>query len=163
MRRPRLVSIIQTPKWLSTAGVNYARTAKVKASTEYGRGMYPANKINDGIADLTNNESRWVGGSDIEDTWVEFTWKEPVTINACRIVTGRFYEGRLVDPVGSFKLQTFKNGRWVDIPKAGIGENTAFDIGVQFDDVTTNRLRLFINTPGFLAKVWELELYRLKN
>ncbi|MBR0239369.1 MAG: FAD-dependent oxidoreductase [Thermoguttaceae bacterium] len=160
---PEEQPIIQTPKWLPTAGVNYALTAKVKASAEYGRGMYPATRINDGNADLTNNESRWVGGSDTEDTWVEFTWKEPVTINACRIVTGRFYEGRLVDPVGSFKLQLFQNGRWVDIPKAGIGENAACDIGVQFDDVTTNRLRLFINTPGFLGKVWELELYRLKN
>ena len=117
---------------------------------------------------MFSNNSRWVsqGGAESErsETWVEFTWDEPVTINACRIVTGQAGGDHPRTPVENFQLQTFQNGRWVDIPKAGVKGNTAAcDLGVQFGDVTTDRLRLFINTPGYLARVWELELYRVRN
>ena len=164
---PQDQTVIQTPKWLPTAGINYARTAKVKASSEHQSGLYPASKINDGIADVFSNNSRWVsqGGAESErsETWVEFTWDEPVTINACRIVTGQVGGDHPRTPVENFQLQRFQNGRWVDIPKAGVKGNTAVcDLGVQFGDVTTDRLRLFINTPGYLARVWELELYKIK-
>lgn len=162
---PLDASMIQTPKWLPTAGINFARQAKVKASSEHESGLYPASKINDGVADIFNNASRWVskGGQESErmETWVEFSWDKPVTVNAVRIVTGQVGAIEPTTPIDNFQLQILKNGRWVDVPKAGRRENKLCDFGVQFDEVTTDRMRLFINTPGYLARIWELELYRL--
>ncbi len=157
---------VQTPKWLASAGINYARSAEVKASSEHRSGMYPAKNINDGIADYASNASRWVSvdGSESErtETWVEFTWDAPVTFNAARIVTGQAGSGIPTTPTENFQLQLFQNGRWVDIPKAGVKGNKYVDFGFMFDSVTTDRVRLFINTPGILARVWELELYNVK-
>lgn len=156
---------IQTPKWLSSAGINYARSAKVKASSEHRSGLYPAEKINDGIADVTNNASRWVSvdGQESErmETWVEFTWEQPVTFNAVRVVTGQAGNGMPTTPIENFQLQTFQSGRWVNVPRAGVKNNKYVDFGVTFDSVTTDRVRVFINTPGILARIWELELYQL--
>ena len=157
---------IQTPKWLSTAGINFARSAKVKASSEHDSGLYPAHQINDGKADVFNNASRWVsksgGESEKMETWVEFTWDEPVTFNAARIVTGQAGGEKPRTPVDNFQLPIMKDGKWVNIPKAGVTGNKFCDLGVEFDDVTIDRMRLFINVPGYIARVWELELYRLK-
>lgn len=165
---PQYANVIQTPKWLPTAGVNYARTAKVTASSEHFSGSYPVTKINDGIADVSNNDSRWVSqlvrGTDRVQPWVEFSWDKPVTINACRIVSGYIADASPLpgDPAESFQLQTFRNGVWVDIPNAGVKDNkTLCDLGVQFDAVTTTRLRLLINSADGTARVWELELYNV--
>ncbi|MBR5160788.1 MAG: hypothetical protein IKW80_04105, partial [Thermoguttaceae bacterium] len=66
------------------------------------------------------------------------------------------------DPAESFQLQTFRNGAWVDIPNAGVkGNKTLCDLGVQFDAVTTTRLRLLINSADGTARVWEVELYNV--
>lgn len=156
---------IQTPKWLSSAGINFARTAKVTASSEHSSGLYPAKMINDGIADWTSNSSRWVSRSGQEsersETWVEFEWNAPVTFNAARIVTGQAGGAAPCTPVDNLSIQVLKNGKWTDVPKAQVKDNRYVDFGLQFESVTTDKMRIFINTPGYLARIWELELYNL--
>ncbi len=157
---------LRTPKWLATAGINYARTASVKASSEHESGIYPVKNINDGVANLFDNGSRWVsrGGQESErmETWVEFTWEKPITVNAARFVTGQMGGDKPRTPVDNVQVQIFKDGRWTDIPKAGVKENTFCDFGVNFDAVTTDRLRIFVNTPGYIARFWEVEFYNLR-
>lgn len=155
---------VKTPKWLKSAGKNLAMSAKATASCEYSKGLYPAKNINDGVADLRDNASRWVSDEknvDSAETWVILNWKEPVTFNAMRICTGQAGETSPKTPVLNFALQIKKDGKWVNIPGADVKNNAFCDTGLQFDSVTTDSVRLFINQPGYLVRVWELELYNL--
>jgi hypothetical protein len=53
------------------------------------------------------------------------------------------------DPVGAFRLLFRRDGKWVEIPSATVGNNTSVALAVPFDatvEVTTDKLRLEITS-----------------
>ncbi|MDO4571249.1 MAG: FAD-dependent oxidoreductase [Planctomycetia bacterium] len=164
---PGMGKTVKTPKWLADAGENVARKATPTASCEHPSGLYPAKNINDGGADVSQNTSRWVSSTknlDYADHWVQLNWDLPVTFNAMRMVTGQMgnYGECPKDPVRRFMLQVQKNGQWVTIPDGEVKENVYCDFGIEFPEVTTDALRIKFQSPGYLARLWEVELYNLK-
>ena len=169
---PNALNPIQTPVWLKNAGENLARQATATASNEHTSGQYPPQNAIDGIADTTSNASRWVCSElnvDSTEKWLELRWNQPVTFNALRVVSGQrgtAKDGDKTvslprDAVDNFVLQVFQDNHWVDVPQSAVRDNPYCDIGVTFPAITTDRVRLFINTPGYLARIWEVELYHL--
>ena len=151
------------PTWLPQAGKNFARDAKVAVSSTRAEGGYHARFVNDGSFNIGSNDGRWVSettpvGQSVEH-WVELNFAEPVQINAVRILTG---QSGPTTPIRDFVLQQRVDTRWVDIPGTKTEGNSAADVGKRFSTVTSNACRLFITgTPENLARIWELELYRV--
>jgi len=161
--RPRLPAPPPAPPaWLPQAGKNFARDARVAVSSTR-EGNFNARYINDGVINLDSNDGRWVSAATSEgelvEHWVELSFNAPVAVNAARIVTGQTSQ---VTPIQDFVLQRRVGNQWVDIPGTKTEGNRYIDIGKRFDTVTSNAYRLFITaTPGNLARIWEMELYRL--
>ncbi|MCL2304007.1 MAG: FAD-dependent oxidoreductase [Planctomycetaceae bacterium] len=148
------------PTWLKDAGENVARKAKVKVSSLYPKGKYPASHINDGQYDLASDAGRWVSNEDTEH-WVTFEWEQPVKINAVRILSGQVGNGEPTSPITDFVLQDFRS-KWKNTPGTEITENGQCDFGCKFPTVKVKQLRLLItNTPRELARLWEVEFYYL--
>ncbi len=152
------------PTWLPKAGKNFARDAKVSVSTTRKEGGYDAKYLNDGKFDLKNNAGRWVSdageeGMDADPHWVELNFDKSVNVNALRILTGQVGP---TTPIRAFVLQRKDGGQWGDIPGAKTEKNEDCDFGKRFDPVTSDAFRLLITeTPGNLARIWEIELYRV--
>ncbi|MDO4575835.1 MAG: FAD-dependent oxidoreductase [Planctomycetia bacterium] len=155
-----VTKVIQTPQWAKDPSKNVARKATATASSQFNS-LYPASQINDGVADLSSNGSRWVSdpSKDDNEAWVELQWKEPVTFHAVRMISGMAGNETPVSPIQNFQLQRQENGRWVDIPGAFAKDNTCCDFGVQFAPVTTDKVRIFFRTGAVKVRVWEVELY----
>ncbi len=152
------------PAWLPKAGKNVARDAKVSVSSTRKEGGYDAKYINDGKFDLKNNNGRWVSdtgeeGPDADPHWVELSFPQSVEVNAVRILSG---QNGPTTPIRTFKLQRKDGGSWVDIPGAKTEKNDDCDFGQRFNAVKSDAYRLLITeTPGGLARIWELELYNV--
>jgi hypothetical protein len=145
--------------WLKAAGANLARSAKVTVSSSHESGKYKASMINDGNADPTNNDLRWVSDAN-PPHWVELAWKEPRTISATRIVSGFVAGDGLSAALADFVLQYRDGSAWKDIPGTKTSGNTINDLGLRFKPVTTSRVRLVVTAAlGGLARIWELEAY----
>jgi len=160
VRRPAVA-----PDWLPRAGKNFALEAKVAVSSTRAEGGYAARYVNDGRFNVNENGGRWVSATTPEgepvEHWVELSFDAPVSINAVRIVSG---QAGPMTPIQSFVLQRRDGSRWVDIPETKTEGNTSADIGKRFNAVVaSDAFRLFITeTPGGLARIWELELYRIE-
>ncbi|MDR0869482.1 MAG: FAD-dependent oxidoreductase [Planctomycetaceae bacterium] len=149
------------PVWLPKAGTNFARKAAVTVSSLYKETAYPASNINDGEFNINDNAGRWVSDKSAEPPhWVELTFKEPVEINAFRLVSG---QAGGQTPVTSFVLQKKEGTRWVDVAGSKAEGNAEPDFGKKFSPVKSAAYRLLItDTPGGLARIWEWELYNVK-
>ena len=151
------------PTWLSKAGENFAPDAKVSVSSTRQEGGYNAKYINDGKFDFKDNAGRWVSENNEENMdetphWVELNFEKPVSVNAVRILTG---QSGPTSPIRGFVLQRKDGNRWIDIPGTKTEGNDDCDFGKRFDPATSKAFRLLItDTPG-LARIWELELYRI--
>ena len=146
------------PVWLSKAGENLARAAKVTVSSNYPKTPYPAKHVNDGRVSYTDNSLRFVSDAELPG-WVELTWDKPQAINALRIVTG---QTGAISPIRDFVLQTHDGTQFRDIPGTKTVGNAQTDFHVTFPAITTHRIRLLVTaSPGDLIRIWELELYRL--
>jgi len=149
------------PAWLSSAGPNLARSAKVSVSGNYCPRQYPPGNVNDGRFDVGDNSLRWVSDKSLPG-WVELAWSEPQTVNAARIVTGQTGEIEPATPIVDFVLQHHNGSDWKDVPGTEVTDNCEFDWHATFPPVTTSRLRLLVTaTPGGLTRIWEFELYRI--
>jgi hypothetical protein len=150
------------PDWLPKAGKNLALDAKVAVSSTRQEGGYDAKYINDGKIDMSTNNGRWVSATTPEgepvEHWIELSFAAPVSINAARIVSGQTGPQT---PIQTFVLQRKEGENWIDIPMTKTEKNISADIGKRFNLATSDAFRLFITeTPGNLARIWELELYR---
>jgi hypothetical protein len=154
---------LKPPKWIDKAGENVARDAEVSVSSLYKKANYPAANINDGQVSLSDNRLRWVSDDTDPEHYVTLTWEEPVTVNALRLVTGQAGGGKgPTTPISAFVLQCREDGRWKDIEKTKTELNISCDVSLTFPEVTSDAFRLeIINTPGNLARLWEMELYHL--
>jgi hypothetical protein len=92
---------------------------------------------------------------------VEFRWSEPRTLGAARIVSGYYQnQGEVGMPITSFALQTYRDGRWRDVPETRVRNNQRIDWAARFAPVQTDRLRLIIEeTPAGVSRIWEVELF----
>lgn len=145
------------PVWLKRAGKNLARSARITVSGNYDAKQYPASNVNDGRYDIQDNSLRWVSDK-LSPATVELKWDAPQTFNAVRIVTGQS-PGKT--PITNFALEYKAGDRWLDIPKAQVEDNVLVDWGGLFKPVTTSGLRLLVyETPGSIARIWELEVYK---
>ncbi len=152
-------SALERPKWLTKDAKNLALDAKIAVSSDYRqKGLYSKEAINDGKFDFNSNEGRWV--SDVDDGhWVDFQFDAPITINAMRVMSGQA-GGKT--PIADFHLMYEKNGELFDVPGAEVLENESQIVGLKFVDVASKRFRLKITqTPGGLARLWEVEFYRV--
>ncbi|MCL2710788.1 MAG: FAD-dependent oxidoreductase [Planctomycetaceae bacterium] len=159
--RPNLPAV--PPTWLPQAGKNFTLDASITVSSTRAEGGYHARYINDGRFNFNDNAGRWVSattpdGEPVEH-WVELRFDEPMAINAVRFLTG---QAGPITPIRDFVFQRRVGGQWIDIPGTKTEGNTTADVSKRFDTVTSDTYRLFITaTPGNLARIWELELYRV--
>lgn len=155
-------TISQPPAWLTSAGESLARKAKVTVSGNYDLKQYPVANINDGRYDPQNNALRWVSDTNLPCS-IEFEWDEPQTINAARIISGQRGDLYPETPITDFVLQVFDGSKWRDIPETETAANADYDWHARFPEVSTKRARLLVEeTPGGLARIWEIEFYRLR-
>jgi len=150
------------PVWLPKAGKNLALDAKVAVSSTRTEGGYDAKYINDGKVDFGSGAERWI--SDVtpadQPVWVELRFTKPVSANAVRILSG--WVG-LTEPITAFVLQRKDGDQWINIPETKTEKNLDADVGKRFDEVTSGSFRLLITeTPSNIARLWELELYRVE-
>jgi hypothetical protein len=151
------------PTWLPNAGNNLARNAKINASSLYKTADYPVTNINDGKIDINDNAGRWVSGESgnllVKPHWVELTFPQPVEINALRLISGQFGGAT---PIQNFVLQYRNDSTWTDIGGTKTESNNTPDVSKRFPTVKSSAFRLVITaTPGNLARIWELELYKI--
>ncbi|MHC4560220.1 MAG: FAD-dependent oxidoreductase [Planctomycetota bacterium] len=111
-----------TTKWLEKAGRNLARNADISVSSNYDARQYPKENINDGRYDTKDNRLRWLSSPSDSPDYVTFSWPEPRTISAVRIISGWFDGNQAKDPIGHFKLQRYQADGWEDIEGLRIWE-----------------------------------------
>jgi hypothetical protein len=144
--------VMVAPAWLAQAGPNLARTAVVTASGAAAR-------LTDGQVVLSDNNGRWLGK--LPQT-IEFTWKEPVTLGAARVISGYNQGGKIVAPVSDCALQWQDGAEWKNIPAAAAKDNAEPFWNCTFAPVKAAKVRLLISkTQGNTARIWEIEFYGL--
>ena len=149
-----------TVEWLERAGPNLALRAAVLVSSNYDESRYPQRHINDGRIDTTDNTLRWLSSaSDLPD-YVTFTWSEPQTVGAMRVVSGWYNGSRATDPITDFVLQYHDGRTWHDVQGSLVVSNARVEVLREFQPVTADRIRLAVTrTPGNISRLWEVELY----
>ncbi|MBR2004166.1 MAG: FAD-dependent oxidoreductase, partial [Thermoguttaceae bacterium] len=155
----RLAAQFERPDWLPQDAKNLARDAKIAVSSDYqGAAKYSAGAINDGKFDVYQNAGRWV--SDKASThWVDFEFEQETTLDAVRVVSG---QASAQTPLADFRLQVERDGAFVDVESAAVRSNDLVIVGLRFNPVSGKRFRLQIDkTPDDLARLWEVELYRV--
>ncbi|MBQ7813808.1 MAG: FAD-dependent oxidoreductase, partial [Thermoguttaceae bacterium] len=146
------------PKWLPSDAKNLALGAKVAVSSLYKKAHYPASAINDGKLDVYKNEGRWVS-DEAESHWVDFEFAGETTLDAMRVASG---QASAQTPLTKFRLQVERDGAFVDVESAAVENNDAAVVCLKFKPVSGKKFRLQIDeTPGNLARLWEVEFYNV--
>ena len=146
------------PKWLPSDAKNLALGAKVAVSSLYKKARYPASAITDGKIDVYKNEGRWVS-DEAESHWVDFEFAGETTLDAMRVASG---QASAKTPLTKFRLQVERDGAFVDVESAAVENNDAAVVALKFNPVSGKKFRLQIDeTPGNLARLWEVEFYRV--
>lgn len=117
----------------------------------------------DGKIEIETNEGRWVSNESAEPHFVELNFETPIEVNALRVVSGQVGPKT---PMRDFVLQYRKNedanSPWIDIESSRAIGNLDIDFSARFEPVQSQFFRLWItSSPGNLARLWELELYRI--
>lgn len=157
------LKVMTLPDWMKDHGENFALKAKTEVSGTLVDSAYSKDFINDGKYNVNDNRGRWVSsrsGDADNRHWVTFSFKDPLELNAFLIVSG---QSPAKDPIRDFVFQYEKDGKFVDIPETIMLDNQTSFIAMKFPSVKAKTFRLFITgTSGNIARIWEMELYRLK-
>ena len=146
--------------WFEKAGQNLALDANVSVSSNYDVAMYPQKYINDGHYDTKDNKLRWVSNASELPDYITFSWPEPKTISAARIISGWFNKGQAGDPISRFELQRRRGPDWVDIEGVRITRRGRVELVSTFPAVKSDRIRIVVTgTPGNISRIWEVEFY----
>ncbi|MHC4168150.1 MAG: FAD-dependent oxidoreductase, partial [Planctomycetota bacterium] len=147
-------------KWFASAGRNLALDAEVSVSSNYDVSKYPKKYINDGHYDTKNNKLRWVSNASELPDYITFSWTEPKTISAVRIISGWFSKGQAADPISQFNLQRYGSAGWENIEGLRITRRGRVELVSTFGAVKSDRVRLVVTgTPGNISRIWEVEFY----
>ncbi len=156
---------LQPPAWLPKGGKNLARNAQATASSTFRNDpKYAPSGANDGVIDIKSHGSRWVSDETAGPHFLELRFEKPQTVDAVRIVNGKADgHGSVHLPINDFVLQyEDAEGNWKDIAATKTVDNENPDFGVLFPAVESSAFRLFIsNSEDGVARVWELELYKV--
>lgn len=136
----------KTPTPAATPLPNLASNATASASGIYSMD-YSANKANDG-----NQSTRWnAAANSYGDEWLELDFGNATTFNKTIIK-------EFASRISSYKLQYYNGSGWVDLVSGTTIGSQKTD---QFNSVTANKVRLYINTisSGTSASVYEFEVY----
>lgn len=163
---PKSAANPSDPEWLPKAGRNLAVDAVVSVSSTLKRRVVAplsTKHINDGRFDIASNAGRWVSepveDMEREPQWVVLNFSAPATINAMRFASGQ--EGGAV-PIRKAVLQKKDGNSWVDIPGSAVEFNVLPVVAVRFEPVTGEEFRFLVTqSPENMARLWELELYRV--
>jgi hypothetical protein len=146
--------------WLRKAGPNLARDAKVEVSSNYDAIQYPKENINDGRYDTKDNAQRWLSRESEMPDHVTFSWDEPLTVSAVRIISGWFDGKQSGDSISRFKFQRSQGTGWEDVPGLRIVSNSRVESVWRFSEVRSEKIRLVVTgTPGSISRIWEVEFY----
>jgi hypothetical protein len=149
-----------TTKWLEKAGCNLARDAEISVSSNYDARRYPKENINDGRFDTKDNRLRWLSSPSDSPDYVTFSWPEPRTISAVRIISGWFDGNQAKDPISHFKLQRYQENNWEDIEGLRIIKRARVELVSTFPAVQSDRIRLVVTgSSGNITRIWEVEFY----
>lgn len=147
-------------KWLEHAGPNLARDAQVSVSSNYDAKKYPKENINDGKYDIKDNRLRWVSHASELPDYMTFSWPEPRTIGAVRIISGWFDGNMSKDPIDRFTLQYEHEGAWKDVVGLRVLRNAQVESIWTFPAVQSDKIRVVVtSTPGRISRIWEVEFY----
>ncbi|MBI3464659.1 MAG: hypothetical protein HY000_16630 [Planctomycetes bacterium] len=145
--------------WLSNAGPNLARAARVMVSGSRDNQHNSVDLLTDGQASLSDNSSRWLSDTKLPHR-IELVWETPVQIGAARIISGYNSGGRIVSPITDFTLQWHDGSDWKPIPGAATRDNHDFSWQCVFAPVKTARVRLeATKAQNDISRIWELEFY----
>ena len=146
------------PDWLKTAGPNLARKTTVTVSGSKDTSTNPPGMINDGRIDL-QNETRWLSDEKLPHQ-ITFTWQQPQTISAARIISGYRRANGITAPIAGFHLQYRAGPEWRDVPQTKTTGNTRPDWHAKFPPIKTDALRLTVTaTQTNISRIWEVEVY----
>jgi hypothetical protein len=141
-------------------GTNLAAAAKVRVSGSRDVGKYPLANLNDGVADIGDDDSRWLSEAKMPH-WIELAWPNAHTVRAVRIVSG--YRGgspTTHDPVSAWHLQVRDGDRWQDVPRAEVLNNTKVDCRLEVPGIEAKTLRVVVTkSQSNLSRIFELEVY----
>jgi hypothetical protein len=141
-------------------GKNLAATAKVRVFGSRDAGKYPVANLNDGVADISDDSSRWLSEAKVPH-WVELAWPRTHTIRAIRLVSG--YRGGSAtthDPVSAWHLQVRSGDQWQDLPGAKVLNNTNVDCRLEVPSIEAKAIRVVVTkSQSNLSRIFELEAY----
>ena len=154
---PKEPPVVSVPTWLVAAGPNLSRSAEI-AVPGGSTARSSSALLNDGKAEITNNDGRWLSLGKLPHA-VDFTWKEPVSVGAARIISG-YYDGVVTSPITDFVLQWHDGTEWKDIPGVAVRGNLDSSWSLTFPPVKTTKIRLLVTrSKDDVSRIWELELY----
>jgi hypothetical protein len=126
----------------------------VKADSENPK--YPATNAIDGAV---SDASRWVSQPFTQPVALEINLGSKQNLGGAHIFSGFGNK----DAVEAFSLQSWSDGRWVEIPSATVDGNKAVAVSVAFDqtvDVITDKIRLQVRkSPQDIARIKEVVLW----
>ena len=151
---------LDPPAWLADAGANLAPSAVIEVSGSLDLAKYPVANINDGRIDIHDNGLRWVSDRKRPHV-VTFTWDQPQTIGAVRIVSGYARdEWSVTDPLAEFFLEYRDGSDWKVIPGASAFGNPKIDWSATFPAIRATQIGLLIDGPASdVSRIWEVEFY----
>jgi len=160
--KPPRPPALPRPKWLTDQAVNQATTAKVSVSASHDATQYPISNLTDQVIDLTDNDGRWLSSASVP-AWIEFQWPEPQVLEAVRMISGYTEaNGNISAPVEAFAIQNWNGHAWQPVAESQMTHNTDMACAQRFPAIKTTRLRVVIErTQGNIARIWEIEFYRL--
>ena len=101
--------------------VNYVRKNDVKITSS---GSFKNQKSENNLAD-GKIETSWI--SQIKgDKWIEFEWKENITIGCIQFINGWNSKGNWHDLISNYKVQYFNNGEWKDVAPLDVEKSSNF-------------------------------------
>jgi hypothetical protein len=147
---PKNPPVAAKPAWLAKAGPNLALAAQIN--------LPGGSLLNDGKADVTDNSGRWLGRGKLPHE-IEFTWENPVTIGAARVISG-FFNGAVIAPIADFALQWHDGAEWKTISGSETKENRDPYWNRALKPVTATKIRLLVTkTQTDISRIWEVEFY----
>ncbi|MDA3926981.1 MAG: FAD-dependent oxidoreductase [Kiritimatiellae bacterium] len=159
-RAPKKAISVKPPDWLSKAGTNLCLSAEVDAEGVGAVELKGIERINDGKADIFQNEQRWISPKKMPLV-IEFKWKKPQKFTTLRISSGYAQGTSVIAPVNAWTLAVWNGDAWVEVPAAQVRDNTDPQRYVHFPVQSTQRIQLRIeSSKDDIARLWEVELYQ---
>lgn len=127
---------------------------KIATVSDMLNSSYPGSNAVDGII---SSASRWVSTATGEH-WIEVDLGQTYTIQSFQTYNGTGDSPNMA--IKNFLFQVNINGAWSTVVE--VSDNTNHSFGTSFDEVTTDKVRLFVpNYTDNQVRLFELEVYSI--